>query len=222
MNIGITSKETGDAEHGTASAKSGKDDPGSSHPARTDNESLDGHKYSSLLDQFQDLSKTAAALGNDLVAEIAAEAHAQTKAAQSTPAAKLAAAAQPVAAEKDIAPAAEKSIAPVAKQAEVAADEPVFDKQAVDNQLVASLANTILAAQDSAVKVAEVIRGYTEQQAAIKRAEEEGGGPPSHEAGEGPSQEKREDAGNGGPPSHSATGGPPPNPTDSGATPGGR
>lgn len=46
LQIGTNVQATGDDKSNeTSSAKSGKEDPGSSHPARTDNTSLDGHKY---------------------------------------------------------------------------------------------------------------------------------------------------------------------------------
>lgn len=46
LQIGTNVQATGDDKSNeTSSAKAGKEDPGSSHPARTDNESLDGHKY---------------------------------------------------------------------------------------------------------------------------------------------------------------------------------
>ena len=77
LQIGPNKQPTGDDPAvETNSAKSGKEDPGSSHPARTDNDSLDGHKYSE--DQLSrmglgQLAKIAADLGNDLCASIAVE-----------------------------------------------------------------------------------------------------------------------------------------------------
>lgn len=49
IQIGTKKAPTGDDPASeTDSAKAGKTDPGSTHPARTDNDDLDGHKYASL------------------------------------------------------------------------------------------------------------------------------------------------------------------------------
>lgn len=46
LQIGTNVQATGDDKSNeTSSAKAGKEDPGSTHPARTDNKSLDGNKY---------------------------------------------------------------------------------------------------------------------------------------------------------------------------------
>jgi hypothetical protein len=46
LQIGTNVQPTGDDKSNeTSSAKAGKEDPGSTHPARTDNTALDGHKY---------------------------------------------------------------------------------------------------------------------------------------------------------------------------------
>ena len=54
----------------TKGAKSGKTDPGSSHPARTDNTDLDGHKYAGDDGIFK-MAEDLAAIGNDLCNKIA-------------------------------------------------------------------------------------------------------------------------------------------------------
>jgi len=77
MDVGITSKATGDDSSAeTDSAKDGKQDGGthrggSAHPARTDNEQLDGHKYSSDLEALRALCKQAEDLGSAICASIA-------------------------------------------------------------------------------------------------------------------------------------------------------
>ena len=48
LNIGMQQSATGEDASVEDDYKGGKDDPGSSHPARTDNDSLDGHKYARL------------------------------------------------------------------------------------------------------------------------------------------------------------------------------
>lgn len=68
-DIGITSKATGEDPASEDSYKSTKDDPGSSHPARTDNNSLDGEKYSSA--DFRNFAKQADEIGQSLLALIA-------------------------------------------------------------------------------------------------------------------------------------------------------
>ncbi len=45
LNIGTQQSATGEDPSTEDDYKAGKDDPGSSHPAKTDNDSLDGHKY---------------------------------------------------------------------------------------------------------------------------------------------------------------------------------
>jgi hypothetical protein len=70
-NIGITSHATGeDSSAETDSAKDGKQDPGSSHPARTDNEALDGHKYASKSAQLIAMVSQLEKLGENICAWI--------------------------------------------------------------------------------------------------------------------------------------------------------
>lgn len=73
LQIGTNKQPTGeDPANETNSAKAGKKDSDSAHPARTDNESLDGHKFS--YDNYTSLEKLASYMndiGNELVAQIA-------------------------------------------------------------------------------------------------------------------------------------------------------
>lgn len=48
LNIGTQQSATGEDPSVEDDYKGGKDDPGSTHPAKTDNDSLDGHKYASI------------------------------------------------------------------------------------------------------------------------------------------------------------------------------
>lgn len=154
MDVGITSKSTGeDPAAETDKAKGGKEDPGSSHPARTDNDELDGSKYSSTYDFFDALCKQAQAAGNDMLATISVEAGNAKKAA----------------AKPATAPAA-KSAATVEPEAPVADAQPELDKQAVDALVINSLAETIASAEDRAVKTAEYLASYI---TARKQAEDE-------------------------------------------------
>lgn len=67
LQIGTKKEPTGEEPAvETSSAKGGKEDPGSSHPARTDNEQLDSLKYAEM--DTEELSKVAADLGNVLLA----------------------------------------------------------------------------------------------------------------------------------------------------------
>ena len=82
MDIGVTSKATGeDPQNETDRTKPGKDDSDTgdggsqgrgqtSHPARTDNDEIDGHKWSSSIKNLYDLIKTAESAGNDALAAI--------------------------------------------------------------------------------------------------------------------------------------------------------
>jgi len=70
IQVGTNKQPTGeDPSNETGSAKSGKKDPGSDHPARTDNTSLDGHKYAG--DSLEKLASSLHECGNQLVAQIA-------------------------------------------------------------------------------------------------------------------------------------------------------
>lgn len=78
-DIGITSKATGeDPSAETEGTKTTKHDDGykapSSHPARTDNSELDGHKYASLEEEFFAFAKQAEDIGSQLLAEITSQA----------------------------------------------------------------------------------------------------------------------------------------------------
>lgn len=204
MNVGITSKATGeDSTNETGSAKGGKDDPGSSHPARTDNDSLDGMKYSSKYDELAALVQKTASLGNDLMAAIAAEAHDVTKNATKNPAPATKQAAP-------VAPAAPAAPAVDAKQAaQVGADlaaavvtAPQYDKQAMDALVVDELASVIFRAESLAEKVAACCDSFIAN-VAKQASEEEGGDEPTEKK----HSEGGEDAAKGG---DSSGGGAPP------------
>ena len=69
LNIGTEAKATGEAPGVEDDFKGGKDDPGSTHAARTDNNSLDGHKYASA--STDDLVKFTSDLHNSVLADLA-------------------------------------------------------------------------------------------------------------------------------------------------------
>ena len=68
MNIGMTSKATGEDPAVEDAYKGGKDDPGSESAARTDNSSLDGKKYAKH--SFADMRKAASDVSNLVMADI--------------------------------------------------------------------------------------------------------------------------------------------------------
>lgn len=68
LNLGMHASAVGEDASVEDDYKPGKDDPGTDHPARTDNDSLDGHKYASA--SFGDLLKASAAKGNRLLADL--------------------------------------------------------------------------------------------------------------------------------------------------------
>ncbi len=73
LQIGTKKEPTGqDPSSETSSAKGGKEDPGSSHPARTDNGELDSLKYAEM--QIEELSKLAGDLANSLLVSFSKEA----------------------------------------------------------------------------------------------------------------------------------------------------
>lgn len=73
LQIGTKKEPTGqDPSVETSSAKGGKEDPGSSHPARTDNGELDSLKYAEM--DLDKLSKVASDLANNLLAAFSKQA----------------------------------------------------------------------------------------------------------------------------------------------------
>ena len=69
LNIGTQQSATGEDSSVEDDYKAGKDDPGSSHPARTDNDSLDGQKYANA--SFSELSDLHSRLSNGILADLA-------------------------------------------------------------------------------------------------------------------------------------------------------
>lgn len=161
-----------DSESETGSAKAGKNDPGSAHPARTDNESLDGNKYSSdrlLKLPIEQLAKIAADLGDEVCAAIAVDTTGSTKqaSAPAKPVAKPAPKAQPTEESVKLAHQAGWEVGGLL--------DGEFDKQAADALVEEKLYQTIKTASADADNVANYIFGF------YKQAEEDmaaAGGPP--------------------------------------------
>lgn len=149
MDIGITSKATGeDSASETSSAKGGKEDSDSSHPARTDNNELEGGKYASDMERLEALTKKATELGSQLVAAIATAADSEVKQAQKSAAAAPATDVSSVTANQDV---------------------PTEDKQANDAVVVDTIANIIGTAFRRAEKAAAFFTAHLE----AKQAEDD-------------------------------------------------
>jgi hypothetical protein len=167
-DVGITSKATGeDSGAETDSAKSGKEDGGtfqgsSTHPARTDNDSLDGHKYSADL---RTLCKQAEDIGGELLAALAVSPNRDiAKRAEHMTSMSYNASGEPAALGQ------EESFE--AKSAEAAQagydlagvfsnlDIPAEDKQAADMMVVDTIGNVIATAGRRADKAAEFYHSH--------------------------------------------------------------
>lgn len=118
MNIGMTSKATGEDPAVEDAYKGGKDDPGSESAARTDNSSLDGKKYAKHT--FADMRKAASDVSNLVMADII-NGFFPTKAAEDTASGTAAA---DSAATTDAAPTGEKM--PEKPDTETTSGEGVF------------------------------------------------------------------------------------------------
>ncbi len=90
LQIGTNVQATGDDKSNeTSSAKAGKEDPGSDHPARTDNTALDGHKYAGddgLRKLASDMETIAGRICTAIVQQSQGRAAPQVKTAAARPA----------------------------------------------------------------------------------------------------------------------------------------
>ena len=219
-NLGMHQSAVGeDSKIETGSAKGGKEDASegdkgskgmgkTTHPARTNNESLDGGKYSSARNLLG-LIKEAEDPGRDLVARIAVEANgmlqqrAQKLASDTGKPAAPAAPAAPVAAKQ----AAEAG----ADLASIVAGAPLAEKQALEQAILTDLAWTIQESRNRAVKTAQFCNTFFPTV-----REKQGGGepppPPQHGGGD-PGAGGDDGSGQGG-------GGMPPGAAGPGAVPG--
>ena len=162
LQIGTNKQPTGDdPAHETKSVKDKKDDPGSSHPARTDNESLNGGKYA--YDQDTPLEKMAsmvAELGEQLCAQIVVKQGSDT----APPAAATAA---PAANEKQAAadPAIQSKLAQLYGWEMAGLVTGNFDKRAADSLVQGTLELIIKQAADRATRVAAFLASIDKQAA---------------------------------------------------------
>ena len=199
MQLGTNIQATGDdPQNETNKAKAGKEDPGTSHPAKTTNDSLDGHKYAQdELDKMDlgELSKLASDHGNDFLAYIAVASDNQLKqaaesGASSEPSGSPSAPAQPAAPTKSA--SAEDTYRELASHVGWDLAGLVtgnFDKQAADTMVEQTMFELVKGAADNADRVALYLNSY--QDTLNKQAmgpEMMGGGaappPPMPEGGE--------------------------------------
>lgn len=199
MDIGVSNKATGeDSTNETNKAKDGKDDPGSSHAARTDNNSLDGMKYS----DYQALSKKAQEQASDLLADISVGANTSAKKAETAPAAGKKAEAKPDAKVAADAAAAGYDLAGVLAGTGLTED----DQKAATASVVNVLEEVFSTGLRRAEKAAEYYIALANEsskkaaKAGKKASDDEGGGPPSEESeGEGEGEDSEsESEGSGG------------------------
>lgn len=166
IQIGTKKAPTGeDSSVETASAKGGKDDPGSSHPARTDNDSLDGHKYAADT-PLEKLASDMRDIGNKLCAQV----HWLTNTAAPETATKAAAAqtGTPASTPPTTATPAAKLDPDMAKQAgwELAGlINGTHDKTAIDAMVQHSLYGVVKQASEDADLFIEFARDYFQKQA---------------------------------------------------------
>jgi hypothetical protein len=169
IQMGTNVQATGDdPANETGKAKGGKEDPGSTHPARTDNTSLEGGKYA--YDANTPIEKLAAdfrEISEQFCAIVALDGH-PTRSTIKTAGAKPAA--QP-----------QTRLDPeMAKQAgwELAGLlNGTLDKQAADQMVEGAIADVIKAASDDADNAAEYYRNFFAE--ANKQAEEDPSSDPS-------------------------------------------
>lgn len=183
LQIGTNKQPTGeDPANETNKAKAGKEDPGSSHPARTDNDSLDGHKYA--YDANTPLEKMAAdlrELGEDLCAHIEVASRETVKTAGAAPR-------QPARQPQQVKTAAATLAPEIAQQAgwEVAGIlTGSMDKNACDQMVHAELTGIVKEGMDDAYAVHEFLSA---REATLrKQAEEEAADPMGGDMGGGAS-----------------------------------
>jgi hypothetical protein len=178
MDVGITTKATGEDSATENDFKPGKDDPGSSHPARTDNDSLDGLKYSADFSAVQDLCKQAEAAGVAYISSVTWDSQDQAKRAAAVTGNEAA----PVVESKE---ASEEAAQAGYDLANVFAniDLPVEDKQAADQMVVDTLSNVVGLASNRAEKTAAFLQSHFDN--LQKQSEGEGEESPPFLEGEG-------------------------------------
>jgi len=125
LNIGTQQSATGEDPSTEDDYKAGKDDPGSSHPAKTDNSALDGHKYANAsVGQLKGLHDS---LCNGILADLA-NGHGTTLTKEALAKAAGAPATNPN--EGNLQPSAAGENTPSQPKAQMAGEAPSGEKQA--------------------------------------------------------------------------------------------
>ena len=183
FNVGLKSTETGKDPSNEDAFKGDKDDPGTSHPAKTD----DGEKYGSM--SFSQLKKLSEKKANDIMAEIAVGA--KQAAARPMPAAPQAKREAPKAAVPAKSP---ETTAAKAEQLKAAAagyelaSNAVQAASANDAQVktAAAVEQTIRDALAAATMTGNYLREYEKQARMRKRAEDDAeAAPPAKDDSDG-------------------------------------
>jgi hypothetical protein len=186
LQIGTNVQATGDdPSNETKKVKPGKDDPGSSHPARTDNGELDGHKYA--YDGNTPLEKMAGDF-KELAENICAQIAWMSKEEGNV---KTAAAAQQHAGNKPATPptpvkqaqAIDPQLAGQAGWELAGLLNGTLDKAAADKMVEGTIAEIIKTASDDADRLIRYYDAYFKQSGDEAPPEDAGGGEPS--GGEG-------------------------------------
>ncbi len=169
MDVGVTSKATGEDSANEDDFKDTKDDDGhkekTTHPAATDNEALDGHKYSSFREQLKAAEDSGAAYLATLTMEAQGE---QKKVAQELQDQKSAdTASYPEDKQADDASQAGYDLAGVLESVDCS----VEDKQATDIMVYDMTVTTLETADRRAEKLASYYQGLSE--ASMKAGEGE-------------------------------------------------
>ena len=158
LQIGTNVQATGDDKSNeTNSAKAGKEDPGSDHPARTDNDSLDGHKYAGD-DGLRKIASDMESIANRICTSIMHSTQ--------SPQVKQAAAQH-----------AGRQVAPqTAYQAGWEAAGLPMDKNAADQMVHATFVDIIKTASDDADNVIDYLNSFFKAAEGEELPPEEGGG----------------------------------------------
>lgn len=170
LQIGTKKAPTGeDPSSETSSVNSSLKDPGTSHPARVDNDELDGKKYASMSTEM--LAKTAADIANQILAS--PELEQLMAAAQGTPT-KTAAEAQAQSTATKEAGQVGWDLAGMVSGG--------LDKQAIDAALQYRMEEIIKTASSDADNVIEYLTAYVQQKQAMAMDAAAGGGMPPEAA----------------------------------------
>lgn len=224
LQLGTNVQATGDdPENETSGTKPGKEDGqydgASSHPARTDNDELDGHKYAGDLnkDPLEKLAAEMQDLGNALCADITTDQSGESKQAGDSgkPGKQGEAGKQKSAAdsqEKEASGEIDPNLAAQVGWEMAGLMTGNFDKQAADSLVQGTLVQTIKTASDDADRVAAYLQARTKQAEGEEESAPPAGESEESEGGEASGGEPPAPPAGGGGDPLSAMGGEPPAP----------